>query len=65
MDTNNIPIDIFLDLSKAFDTIDHWIVLHKLKYYGLEDSTLRLFESYLKNRKHIRKLKIANQKYYL
>ena len=27
------------------------ILLHKLKYYGLEDSTLRLFESYLKNRK--------------
>ena len=35
----------------AFDTIDHTILLHKLKYYGLEDSTLRLFESYLKNRK--------------
>ena len=51
MDTNEIPIAIFLDLSKAFDTIDHTILLHKLKYFGLEDSTLRLFESYLKNRK--------------
>ena len=51
MDKNEIPIDIFLDLSKAFYTIDHTILLHKLKYYGLEDSTLRLFESYLKNRK--------------
>ena len=51
MDSNEIPIDIFLDLSKAFDTIDHTILLHKLKYYGLEDSTLKLFESYLTNRK--------------
>ena len=51
MDNNEIPIDILLDLSKAFDTIDHTILLHKLTYYGLEDSTLRLFESYLKNRK--------------
>ena len=51
MDTNNIPIDIFLDLSKAFDTIDRTILLHKLTYYGLEDSTLILVETYLKNRK--------------
>ena len=50
MDLNEIPIDIFLDLSKAFDTIDNTILLHKLKYYRLEQSTLRLFESYLKNR---------------
>ena len=51
MDLNEIPIDIFLDLPKAFDTIDHTILLHELKYYGLEQSTLRLIESYLKNRK--------------
>ena len=53
MDLNEIPIDIFLDLSKAFDTIDHTILLHKLTYYGLRQSTLRLFESYLKNRKQL------------
>ena len=51
MDTNKIPLHIFLDISKAFDTIDHTILLYKLKYYGLKCSNLNLVQSYLSKRK--------------
>ena len=51
MDKNYEPINIFLDLSNTFDTINHNILLNKLTYYGLNGSTLQLFKSYLQNRK--------------
>ena len=51
MYTNEVPINIFRDLAKAFDTIDHNILLHKLRFYGLDGSTLLLFESCLSNRR--------------
>jgi hypothetical protein len=50
MDNNHVPISVFLDLSKAFDTLDHEILLYKLEYYGLENSAINLFRSYLSNR---------------
>ena len=51
LDQGKIPLAIFIDLSKAFDTIDHSILLEKLRYYGIKGNALNWFKSYLHNRK--------------
>ena len=48
LDKGKIPISIFLDLSKAFDTLDHVILLQKLNYYGITSVELKLFQDYFK-----------------
>ena len=44
---------IFLDFAKAFDTVNHQILIEKLKYYGVDGTTLDLFKSYLSNRSQV------------
>ena len=41
---------IFLDFAKAFDTVNHNILVEKLDYYGVKDHALGWFKSYLNNR---------------
>ena len=50
MDNNKMNLAIFLDLRKAFDTVDHSILIKKLNSYGIVDRTGDWFESYLTNR---------------
>ena len=48
-----ISTNLYLDLSKAFDSISHDILLDKLRYYGVTDGSIHLLKSYLFNRKQL------------
>ena len=50
LDAGDIVISIFLDLKRAFDTVDHHILLNKLYAYGICGKVLEWFYSYLFNR---------------
>ena len=50
LDSNEYVLGIFIDLSKAFDTIDHKNLIDKLHHYGVRGKSNKLIESYLANR---------------
>ena len=50
LDSGKLPISIFLDLSKAFDTLDHTILITKLKHYGISGTSLNWISNYLTDR---------------
>ena len=53
-------LGIFIDLSKAFDTVDHKILLSKLDLYGIRGTTKKWFKDYLNNRKQYLNAEVGN-----
>ena len=53
-------LGVFIDLSKAFDTLDHGKLITKLDNYGIRDNALRLIKSYLSDRKQF--VNVLNEK---
>ena len=63
LDSNEIVIGLFLDLSKAFDTVNHEILLDKLNFYGIRGIALEWFRSYLSNRSQYVSYNSTNSNY--
>ena len=53
LDRKETLISVFLDFSKAFDTVNHTLLLQKLEHMGIRGTSLKWFESYLTNRTQV------------
>ena len=51
LDEGNYVFGIYIDLKKAFDTVQRKILLHKLQHYGIHGLAFHCFETYLSKRK--------------
>ena len=50
IDSHEVTVGIFIDLSEAFDNVSHQILLDKLQHYGIRGIAFDWFSDYLKNR---------------
>ena len=62
-ENNGLVFDVFIDLSKAFYTVFHQILLKKLIYYGVNGNNIRWFKSYLANRKQFLSVNNKNENF--
>ena len=59
LDDKKVMAVLFIDLQKAFDTVDHKILLQKLYHYGIRGNSYRLLKSYLSGRYQHTQVKIV------
>ena len=50
IESGDYVLGLFLDFTKAFDTVNHKILLQKLDYYGIRGTALKWFDSYISKR---------------
>ena len=50
LDNKMFSVGVFIDLKKAFDTVDHELLIEKFKYYGIRGVASKFLENYLYNR---------------
>jgi hypothetical protein len=62
LDNKNYSLGLFIDLSKAFDTVDHKLLIKKMYHYGVRGISLDWFTDYLANRTQYVSLNSVNSK---
>ena len=60
MESGSTPTALYIDLSKAFDTLSFDILLHKLNYYGVKGNAFKFLKNYLTNQKQYVVFNIQN-----
>ena len=63
IDEDKFVCGTFLDLTKAFDTVNHKILLEKLNHYGIRGNINNFFKSYLSNRMQFVQINKSNSEY--
>ena len=52
IDNKQFACEVFIDLQKAFDTVNHTILIEKFRYYGIRGTALSWFTTFIQDRSH-------------